>query len=311
MVKVINKTVTGGVAGRRSGNPKGAIIHNDYGAMTPEEYIAWLARRKAAGQLSKGFAHYYINRDQIARVENTYNKAWHASNPEGNAWYLGYEVVESFGKTVTDAEFIENENMVFMQVAEDFHFYGIKPNTTTIRLHKQFSSTSCPHKSWELHGRSNASVQKYFIDKVKHYMNLGKTVNEMIKKESGKNIIITGYGHVEDLGWQPMDKLTLGTTGKSLRLEAFNLVIKVNGKDVLPKGSVHVQDIGDAAVNTNLFGTMGLTKQLEAVKLNIDSAVEYRVHQQTTGWSGWAKNNTWCGVKGKNKRIEAVQFRIV
>ena len=311
MVEIINKNVAGGIAGRRSGKPKGAVIHNDYGAMTPKDYVAWLAKRKANGQLNLGFAQYYINRKQIARIEDTFNKAWHTATNEGNAWYLGYEVTQSFGEVVTDAEFIENENMTFMQVAEDFHFYDLKPNTITIRLHKQFSSTSCPHRSWELHGRSNSSVQNYFINKVKHYMTLGKTVNEMIKKENSKNIIITGYGHVENLGWEPMHNLTIGTTGKSLRLEAFNLVIKVNGKDVIAKGAVHIEDFGDVAVNTNLFGTMGLKKQLEGVKVNIDPSVEYRVHQQTSGWSGWAKNNTWCGIKGKRKQIEAIQFRTV
>lgn len=311
MVEIINKNVAGGIAGRRPGKPRGAVIHNDYGAMTPKDYVAWLAKRKANGQLNLGFAQYYINRSQIARIEDTYNEAWHTANKEGNEWYLGYEVVESYGNTVTDADFIENENMTFMQVAEDFHYYGLKPNTTTIKLHKQFSSTSCPHKSWELHGRSNTSVQNYFIKKVKEYMNLGKTVDQMIKTTTKKVVVITGYGHVENEGWIPMNNEMIGTTGKSLRLEAFNLIAKVNGKSVNVSGAVHIQDLGDVAVNTNLFGTMGLLKRIEAVKFNIDSAVEYRVHQETSGWSKWVKNNAWCGVKGKEKQIEAIQFRTV
>ena len=76
-----------------------------------------------------------------------------------------------------------NEDMVLRQVAEDFHFYGLKPNTSTIKLHKEFTSTSCPHRSWDLHGKSNASVKAHFINRVAHYMSLGKTVEEMLKKE--------------------------------------------------------------------------------------------------------------------------------
>ncbi|WP_051910492.1 N-acetylmuramoyl-L-alanine amidase [Carnobacterium pleistocenium] len=311
MVEIINKNVAGGIAGRRSGNPKGAVIHNDYGAMTPKDYVSWLAKRKANGQLNLGFAQYYINRDQIARIEDTFNKAWHTATNEGNGWFLGYEVTQSFGDVVTDAEFIENENMTFMQVAEDFHFYGLKPNTTTIRLHKQFSSTSCPHRSWELHGWSNSSVQNYFVKKVKEYMNLGKTVDQMIKATNKKVVIIAGSGHIETEGWKTMNNLTVGMTGKSRRLEAFNLIVKVDGKPVNVKGSLHIEDLGDVTNNTNLFGTMGISKRIESVKLNIDAAIEYRVHQQSSGWSKWTKNNQWCGIKGKRKRIEAIQFRVV
>lgn len=189
MVEVINKDVFHGIAGSRGADPSGAIIHNDYGSMSPHDYIPWLERRRDRGDSDLGFAHYYGNRNIMARVENTYNAAWHAGNPIGNKWYLGYEVCESYDEQyvkVDDATFILNENAVLRQVAEDFHFYGLTPNRETIRLHKEFTNTTCPHRSWKLHGYSVNSVKDYFIGKVKHYMSLGKTVEEIVKNENKK-----------------------------------------------------------------------------------------------------------------------------
>lgn len=77
--------------------------------------------------------------------------------------------------------------MTFRQVAEDLHFYGLPANRDTVKLHKQFSSTSCPHRSVALHG-DNTKVQDYFIARVKHYMSLGKTVAEMLKKD-GQTVV--------------------------------------------------------------------------------------------------------------------------
>ena len=183
VTKINRDNIINGKAGKRPGNPKGAVVHNDYGAMTPQQYEPWLIVRKKNGQLGLGFAPYYINSSAILRADNTNNKAWHTANNEGNTWYLGYEVVQSYYGIISDKEFIKNEDMTLRQVAEDFHYYGLKPNRDTIRLHSQFSSTSCPHRSWDLHGKSTNAVKDYFIAKVARYMSLGKTVEEMLKKE--------------------------------------------------------------------------------------------------------------------------------
>ena len=133
----------------------GAVIHNDYGRMTPKQYVAWLKTRN----LELGIAHYYGNRNQMARVIDTNKVAWHTASDEGNGHYIGYEVCESL--SASDADFLANEEAVFKQVAEDFKFYGIVPNRNTVRLHKEFTSTSCPHRSWELHGKSTNAVKDY------------------------------------------------------------------------------------------------------------------------------------------------------
>lgn len=183
VTRINRDDIINGKAGKRPGKPKGGVVHNDYGAMTPRQYVAWLIARRKEGRLGLGFAPYYINSEAILRADNTNNKAWHTANNEGNIWYLGYEVVQSYYGIISDKEFIKNEDMTLRQVAEDFHYYGLKPNRDTIRLHSQFSSTSCPHRSWDLHGKTTNSVKDYFIAKVARYMSLGKTVEEMLKKE--------------------------------------------------------------------------------------------------------------------------------
>lgn len=168
MVKVINKSVCRGVAGKRVGNVKGVVIHNDAGSMSAEQYVNWLANKTPKG-LEKGFAHYYIDRTTIARVEDTFNGAWHTANYDGNMNYIGYEVCQSM--SASDTDFLANEQMVFRQVAEDLKYYKLPVNRDTVRLHREFVPTSCPHRSWELHGKSVNAVKDYFISQIKKYYN--------------------------------------------------------------------------------------------------------------------------------------------
>ena len=164
---------------------KGAVIHNDAGSAgaTAFWYVDWLAQRNK----ELGIAHYYIDRYTIFRAVDTYKIAYHAgdgvTSTSGNGNYIGYEVCQSMG--ASDADFIANENMALMQVAEDMLFYKLPVNRDTVRLHREFVPTDCPHRSWELHGKSLNAVKDYFIAKIKHYQSLGNTVDEMIAKEKG------------------------------------------------------------------------------------------------------------------------------
>lgn len=160
------------------------VIHNDAGSIgaTAEWYVNWLANRNKA----LGIAHYYIDRHTIARVIDTYKIAYHCgdgvSPTSGNGNYIGYEVCQSMGASVAD--FLANEDMTLRQVAEDMLFYKLPVDRNTVRLHREFVPTSCPHKSMELHGNKIDTVKDYFIGKIKHYQSLGKTVDEMIANEN-------------------------------------------------------------------------------------------------------------------------------
>lgn len=183
MVQIINNEIFNGIAGARpTENPKYYIMHNDAGSMSATSYINWLQSRYDNGQSELGFAHYYIDRNSIVRVENTYSGTWSAANYDANMNSLSYEVCQQFG--TSDSEFIENENMVLMQMAEDMTYYGDTPNYGNIKFHNEFSSTSCPARSLDLHGGDNDSLRDYVIGKIKYYQSLGSTVDEMLSAES-------------------------------------------------------------------------------------------------------------------------------
>ena len=179
MVQHINKSYLN-VGNLRS--IKGVVIHNDAGSAgaTAFWYVDWLAQRNK----ELGIAHYYIDRYTIFRAVDTYKIAYHTGDgvtrTSGNGNYIGYEVCQSMG--ASDADFIANENMALMQVAEDMLFYKLPVNRATVRLHREFIQTDCPHRSWDLHGKSMNAVKDYFIAKIKHYQSLGNTVDEMIAK---------------------------------------------------------------------------------------------------------------------------------
>ena len=180
--KIINETL---MNVGPMGTILGVIVHNDYGSAlgTPEWYVNWLRTRDKA----LGIAHYYIDKNTIARVVDTNNIAYHAGNWGANTGgYIGYEVCGSrWDNGLSTPEFLLNEDMTLRQVAEDMLYYELPVNRSTVRLHQEFSSTSCPHRSWDLHGESVNAVKDYFIDKIKYYQSLGKTVREMIDAENG------------------------------------------------------------------------------------------------------------------------------
>lgn len=174
MVEKINETLMD--AGRLS-SIDFVVIHNDAGSMTPYQYIEWLRNREK----SLGIAHYYCNRNCIARVIDTYNIGYHTGEWWSNIHSIGYEVCESM--KVSDEEFLQNEDITLMQATEDLLFYGLPINTDTVRLHHEFVPTSCPHRSLALHGGTSESVKNYFVERMNYFASLGSTVDEMLGSE--------------------------------------------------------------------------------------------------------------------------------
>ena len=179
-------------APRRSGSPEGVIIHNDYGAANGKGYISWLKGARIPNPVG-GYAHYYIDRLFAMRAVPTYKGAWHAGDygrgnytghgkpaNYGNMKLIGYEVNQSRHFVTTNRQFRLNEEVVFMQVAEDLLFYGLKANRGTVWLHNEFTGTSCPHRSWELHVGVGApynhanrmKLKDYFIKRVQYWMDV-------------------------------------------------------------------------------------------------------------------------------------------
>ena len=175
MVKKINENLMD--AGRLE-SIDFVVIHNDAGSMTPEQYVDWLRYRDK----SLGIAHYYCNRNTIARVIDTFNIGYHTGDWWSNCRSIGYEVCESM--KVSDEEFLQNEDVTLMQATEDLIYYGLPINTSTVRLHHEFVPTTCPHRSMELHGNSTESVKNYFVSRMRYFATLGNTVDEMLGQVS-------------------------------------------------------------------------------------------------------------------------------
>ncbi len=90
---------------------------------------------------------------------------------------------------------------------------------------------------------------------------------------------IEARAHVQNVGWQAWQSasrggsLTIGTEGKGLRMEAFE--VRLTG-----------------GLQTNF-------------------SVEYRAHVQDKGWMSWVKSGATAGTSGQGLRVEAVQIRLI
>lgn len=162
-----------GIAGKRPGKPTFVIIHNDAGSINAcaSYYRSWLPNHEA----ELGFAHVYIAKDGKYQADDFDNIAWHSGNSFANEWALSWEVCQSMG--ASDAEFEAVEEAVFQDVAAAMKKYGLTPNRETVRLHKEYSATDCPHRSWALHGSAINAVQDYFIAGIKKYMGTDSAQN--------------------------------------------------------------------------------------------------------------------------------------
>jgi uncharacterized protein YjdB len=126
--------------------------------------------------------------------------------------------------------------------------------------------------------------------------------------------------HVQNLGTQKevSDGQLAGTTGKGLRMEAFQAYLKDAPNSSLSY-TAHVQNDGwqKFVSDKETAGTTGKGLRMEAIKiqLNGDLAsqydVVYRVHIQNYGWLNWARNGEPAGSVGKALRIEAMQIMLV
>lgn len=160
-----------GIAGARGSNPTAIVMHNDAGSQnaTASFYKKWLESHTP----SLGFAHYYVASDGTFQAEHDRNRAWHTGNATGNAHYLGIEICQSLGD---EATYLANEQKAFKLAADLCKKYGLNPATAIFPLHRELSATSCPHRAWELHGKSVTAIKNYYTGQVKKYFDGGSAV---------------------------------------------------------------------------------------------------------------------------------------
>ena len=127
--------------------------------------------------------------------------------------------------------------------------------------------------------------------------------------------------HVSKIGWQSpvYAGMTVGTTGKSLALEAF----RINKLDLGYSGDIeyraHVKKIGwqKWVKNGKVAGTTGKALSVEAIEVRLtgDLAnhydVAYRAHVQNKGWLSWVQSGDCAGTTGQSLRMEAFEVRLI
>ena len=127
--------------------------------------------------------------------------------------------------------------------------------------------------------------------------------------------------YVQKEGWknEVSNGQTMGTTGKSLRMEALKINLKTYGITGGIKYTAHVQKQGwqNYVTSGKVAGTTGKNLRMEAIKIELTEEmaktfdIYYRVHTEKFGWLGWAKNGEAAGTQGYGYRVEALQIQLL
>ncbi len=124
-------------------------------------------------------------------------------------------------------------------------------------------------------------------------------------------------GSGSSIGWQNevLSPAVSGTTGLSLRMEAFKISIpSSSGLNI--SYNAWMSNIGFPTPHLAQFGVNGTVvgvpgaRQLEAIQLAVPTCtVRYRAHNASLGWGPWRENSAWAGdfTFGPAQRLEAIQ----
>ena len=163
---------------KRGYKPKFIVIHNDAGNASAMQYRQSLVNAPLS-RLENGIAHSYISGDTVWQALPEGRVAWHTGENTGNTNGYGIEVCQSM--SASDKDFMSSEQSAFQEAARMLKKWGLPVDRNTVRLHLEFVSTACPHRSLKIHtgfdpvkqGRpSQAIINKlkdYFISQIKAY----------------------------------------------------------------------------------------------------------------------------------------------
>lgn len=134
----------------RGYKPTSITLHNDAGSVgaTAEAYHRGLVNAPLS-RLEAGVAHSYISGNTVYQALPESRIAWHTANQNGNKNSYGIEICQSIG--ASDKVFLANEQTAFQEAARLLNKWGLKANRNSVRVHMEFSQTSCPHRSMKLH----------------------------------------------------------------------------------------------------------------------------------------------------------------
>lgn len=184
---------------------------------------------------------------------------------------------------------------------------------------------------WSANGATAGTSDMWSRVEAVQIVLVAKGADQSAYNSSG-NSYVAGYqsgdltysGHVQNIGDTSTvtGGQTLGTVGKSLRMEGIKVSLNTSGSNTLSGGityRTHIQNIGwqDWKSNGTYAGTTGQSLRLEAIQIKLtgDAAkyydVYYRVQVQNIGWMGWAKNGQSAGTSKYAYRMEAIQIKLV
>ena len=113
----------------------------------------------------------------------------------------------------------------------------------------------------------------------------------------------------DNIGWRDCVNGIGGTTGQSLRMEAFRATVP--GRHICYQA--HIQNIGWQPVvcDNVVAGTTGRSLRLEALRVWVDVGhVTYWSHLQNIGWTAEVRDGAQTGTTGQSRRLEAIGLRI-
>ncbi len=168
----------------------------------------------------------------------------------------------------------------------------------------------------------NKQVEAIELKLVEKGVGLSAETEETGNQDAFDSVGLKATAHVQRIGWTKQTSgkiITVGTTGRSLRMEALRIGIDAGDLTGNINYQTHVQRIGwqNPVKNYALAGTQGRSFRVEALKVWLDGEladnfdVWYRLHVQTIGWMGWGKNGTEAsGTAGFSRRVEAIQIAL-
>lgn len=163
---------------KRGYKPKAVVIHNDAGSLTGKQYENALVNA-GYNRLANGIAHAYATEGYVWEAISEDRVAWHTANANGNTNAYGIEVCQSM--SASDKQFLKHEQTVFQFIADKLNKWGLRANRNVVKLHDEYSYTSCPHRSYKLHtgfdpvkqGRPSEAtrlkLKDYFIKQIRAY----------------------------------------------------------------------------------------------------------------------------------------------
>jgi len=184
---------------------------------------------------------------------------------------------------------------------------------------------------WSANGNTAGTSNMWLRIEAIQIQLVAKSADQSIYNGSGQSYL-EGYqasalkysGHVQSIGNTSavIGGQTLGTVGKSLRIEGIKISLDTSGNNVVSGGityRTHVQNIGWQGWQSNgeYAGTTGQSLRVEAIQIKLTGDavkyfdVYYRTQVQGYGWLGWAKNGQSSGTSNCSYRMEAIQIKLV